>query len=63
LGSPTPNRIGPGLGTLPQGRLRFDRPTRVALCRCGASAYKPCRDTSHRRIDFRAVPEEVETLR
>jgi uncharacterized Fe-S cluster protein YjdI len=27
--------------------------TRVALCRCGASANKPFCDNSHRRIDFR----------
>jgi CDGSH-type Zn-finger protein len=32
-------------------------------CRCGGSANKPCRGGSHRRIDFRAVPEEVEALR
>jgi CDGSH-type Zn-finger protein len=34
----------------------------VSLGGCGASAYKQCRDGSHRRIDFRAVPEEVEAL-
>ena len=28
-----------------------------------ASAYEPCRDGSHRRIDFGAVPEEVEAMR
>ena len=26
LGSPAPNRIGPGLGTVPQGRLRYRLP-------------------------------------
>jgi hypothetical protein len=61
LGSPTPNRIGPGLGTLPQGRLRFDCPTGVAGC--DALSHNPCRDGSNRRIEFRAVPEEVEATR
>jgi Iron-binding zinc finger CDGSH type/Divergent 4Fe-4S mono-cluster len=28
--------------------------TRVALCRCGASANKPFCDNSHRRIKFRS---------
>jgi uncharacterized Fe-S cluster protein YjdI len=28
--------------------------TRVALCRCGASANKPFCDNSHRRINFRS---------
>lgn len=45
-----------------RGRLRFDsvglsgeaEETRVALCRCGASANKPFCDNSHRAIDFRA---------
>jgi peptide-methionine (S)-S-oxide reductase len=63
LGSPAPNRISPGLGTPPQARLRFGRPTWVALSGCGASAYKPCRDGSPRRIDFTAVPKEVEAPR
>jgi uncharacterized Fe-S cluster protein YjdI/CDGSH-type Zn-finger protein len=34
--------------------LRED--TRVALCRCGASANKPFCDGSHRRVGFRTTP-------
>ena len=37
-----------------QGRL-IREDTRVALCRCGASANKPFCDGSHRRIGFRTA--------
>jgi uncharacterized Fe-S cluster protein YjdI/CDGSH-type Zn-finger protein len=41
------------------GRL-IREDTRLALCRCGASANKPFCDGSHRRVDFRTAPAEAE---
>ena len=61
LGSPAPNRIGPGLATPLQGRLHLDCPIWVALC-SGALAYRPCGHGSHRRLDVRAM-EEMKALR
>jgi CDGSH-type Zn-finger protein len=40
--------------------LGDERETRLALCRCGASAHKPFCDNSHRKIAFSA-PGTVET--
>ena len=39
--------------TAEDGRV-LRRDTRMALCRCGASATKPFCDTSHLRINFQA---------
>jgi CDGSH-type Zn-finger protein len=45
--------------TNPTGRL-IREDTRLALCRCGASANKPFCDGSHRRIGFTTAPAAAE---
>ncbi len=47
----------------PDGSWRVDD-TRMALCRCGASAHKPFCDNSHRRVHFDdgTAPAEKESI-
>ena len=40
----------------PDGQATIEE-TRLAICRCGASANKPYRDNSHLKINFRASSE------
>ena len=63
---PTSNRAGRSGPLFVRGRVRLtdsdgnaSEETRVALCRCGASANKPYCDNSHRLVrKQRPVPEE-----
>lgn len=41
--------------------LLIRQDTRVALCRCGASANKPFCDSSHRQVGFRTAPTTAES--
>jgi CDGSH-type Zn-finger protein len=43
-----------------EGRL-IRQDTRLALCRCGASANKPFCDGSHRQVGFRTAPTTAES--
>lgn len=45
--------------TQPNGTV-VRRPSRVALCRCGASENKPYCDASHRRVGFSTADEAPE---
>lgn len=42
--------------------VEIDGKTTVTLCRCGRSQAQPSCDGTHEKINFKAIPSEIDVL-